>query len=160
MRRGAVGRLARAVLALALLALSAALAQIQRPEPIDKPIPEQWRIPVEAFLRNFGFGDSKSLLSATKGVPLDDRWVVIRVEHRSTCQGGMCLTAIGVMQDLRFLPSTMFFAGKMMTQGDTLPEAAARPPVMFYRTPNVTLESESVVALETRNGWIVVPTTK
>jgi hypothetical protein len=141
-----------------MLATGAA-AQIPRPEPLNTPVMESWRVPIEYFLR-FDIGDSELLLQSTRMGKLDDRHFVVRVEHESTCIRDMCLTAIGLMQDGRFQPKAIFFAGKMVTQGDTFPPGAIRPVVMFYRNQDVTQESESVVAVETRNGWMVVPPLK
>jgi hypothetical protein len=152
-------RIASAAVALSIFATCVA-AQIGRPEPLNTPVMEIWRVPIEYFLRGFDIGDSETLLQSTRMRQLDDRHFVVRVEHESTCVRDMCLTAIGSMQEGRFQPKAMFFAGKMVTQGDTISRGNVRPPVMFFRAQDATLESDSVVVVETRNGWVVGPQSK
>jgi hypothetical protein len=135
------------------------------PEPIDTPIKEEWRAPLNGFLREFGVKDLETVLKATKASTLSglfQKAILVRVEDKTACSKQRCLTIIGQIRGGKFEAQAMFSAGKWLTQSDILDhELLGRrigPAFHFYDNKDDFLTDRNVVFVsEVPNGWIVVP---
>jgi hypothetical protein len=143
------------IVILAASPVSRTNAQIGAPQPINMPVPNQWREPFEGFLRDLGVSDPKAMLDETKASEILGVWhhksVLFRIEEPTACSVDMCLTVIGHIADNKFFPETMFTAGKNFTQSDHTVRlfGFGALPVWFLS------DSMTVTLLETPSGWIV-----
>jgi hypothetical protein len=156
-----VGRLASTFAVVLLVTLGVpsheARTQIGVFEPMDTPIPKEWREPIAGFFRDLGASDTHSLLENTKIGPnlrlhhADS--ITFRIEHRAVCDEDVCLTVIGRIESGTFVPQVMFGAGKMTTVGDY----GAR--LLGFGTLPMWFKSNKgvVTVLESPRGWIIVP---
>jgi hypothetical protein len=141
------------------LVAKVAIAQIGAPQPIDSPVPDQWRSSFEQFLTGLGVAkqNQKDALEKTKAFRLPSVWhensVVFRLETPATCHEDMCLTVVGRIHDGALLADAMFVAGKRFTISDHLsPSLPYQGLPMWFVGDKVT-----VTLIETPQGWIVAP---
>jgi hypothetical protein len=162
---GVFRRLALCIFAL-LLALSdytgRSYAVMLAPQPIDKPVPSEWRNPVVQFMRELGVRDVEAMLASTKvtwiGGYLPNSGDLIIFRFESVCHENRCLTVLGHMDDQGFQSEAMFVAGKMVTWGDVANDIFGNPgpPAIYFLVGNDPANDPGLVTLlKTRKGWIV-----
>jgi hypothetical protein len=143
---------------LAIGLASPAAAIMNAPEPINTPVRDEWRRPFESFLREMKVEDFSSLIARTSAFEIGGvwqrDWILFRVEDPKTCYEDRCFTVIGRIVDSKFVPSTMFSAGKHFTYGDTF------IPLFGFQVRPAWLVGDTItmVLLETPQGWIAAPT--
>jgi hypothetical protein len=152
--------------ALALLALAAwlgigadvARSQAPVPEPLSKPVPEKLRAPLIQFLRDAGVPDPDGYVASAKAANLGGQPEVIafRLENAATCHDDICLTIIGSIEDGSIGSQAMFFAPKVVTQGDpALAFLGSNGRALLFS--DIRHPGRAISALQTAKGWIIVP---
>jgi hypothetical protein len=154
--------------AVALLALSAwlmiggatAWSQQPAPEPLSKPVPEKLRAPLIEFLRDAGVPDPDSYVASAKAAVLGGQpdVVAFRLESGATCRENICLTIIGSIEASGIGSHAMFFAPKVVSQGDPALAflGAQGRAILFSETADVRNPGHAVSALQTAKGWIIL----
>jgi hypothetical protein len=139
------------------VSITAALAQIAEPEPIDQLVPSEWRAPYAQFLSGLGIKDVETIVASTKfgmiGGVIGPKSVFFRIEDKAACSDDICLTIIGHLGGERFIADALFAAGGRLSGSDhaeTLLGLQAFPR-RFWSSKN------SVTLFETSEGWIVIP---
>jgi hypothetical protein len=138
-----------------VVSITAALAQIAEPEPIDGLVPNEWRAPYTQFLSGLGIKDVEKILANTKfgifgGVHRPNS-VLFRIEDN--CSDDICLTIIGHLGGERLIADALFMAGGRVSGSDygvTFLGLRAFPRSFWSSKGSVTL-------FETSEGWIVIP---
>jgi hypothetical protein len=155
--------------AVALLALAgwlgigadAARSQEAAPQPLSKPVAEKWRAPLSQFLRDVGVPDADGYMAGAKAASLGGQPEVIafRLETAATCVDRMCLTIIGSIEGGNIASPAMFFAPKVVSQGDAALAflgSPGRPPIVFSESADIHNSGHAVSALQTSKGWIIL----
>jgi len=154
--------------AVALLALSAwltiggtaAWSQQPAPEPLTKPVPEKLRAPLVQFLRDAGVPDPDSYVAGAKSASLGGQpdVVAFRLETAATCRENICLTIIGSIEANGIGSQAMFFAPKVVSQGDPALAflGSQGRAILFSETPDIRNPGRAVSALQTSKGWIIL----
>lgn len=139
-----------------------ARAQMAFPQPIEQPIPDEWRRPFARFLQELGAPAVDEILADAKRAFIGGAFpdaLLVRFENRELCSQDFCLTAIGVIRNDTFIPHVMVLAGKWFTRGDTMGHLLGRlvPPPVRLCTSQRAGERDCVTLQETAKGWMVVP---
>jgi hypothetical protein len=137
-------------------------AVMQAPQPIDNPVPNEWRDPLVQFLGELGVRDVEAMLANTKatwiGTYRPDSGDLIIFRFESVCHQDRCLTILGHLDNQGFQSEAMFVAGKMMTWGDVANDIFGNPgpPAIYFLVGNDLANDPGLVTLlKTRKGWIV-----
>jgi acetyl-CoA carboxylase alpha subunit len=157
-------RCAVVLLALAAwLGIGAGVARSQQPapEPLSKPLAEKLRAPLIQFLRDVGVPDPDGYVASTKAASLGGQpeLIAFRLETAATCHDGICLTIIGSIEGGTIGSQAMFFAPKVVSQGDAALAflgSNGRPPILFSESADVRNPGHAVSALQTPKGWIIL----
>ncbi len=102
-------------------ATGSAYAIVATPQPIEQPIPAEWRAPVARFLHELGAPDVESILDSSMGGSFGGAFseaLLVRFDDRDLCSQVFCLTMIGIIRSGVFIAHAMFMAGKWFTRGD------------------------------------------
>jgi hypothetical protein len=154
--------------AVALLALSAwltiggasAWSQQPAPEPLSKPVPEKLRAPLIQFLRDAGVPDPESYAASAKSASLGGQpdVVAFRLETPATCREDICLTIIGSIEPNGIGSQAMFFAPKVVSQGDPALAflGSHGRAILFSESADIRNPGRAVSALQTSKGWIIL----
>jgi hypothetical protein len=152
----------------ALLAVSAWLtiggattwSQQPAPEPLSKPVPEKLRAPLVQFLRDAGVPDPDGYVASAKAASLGGQpdVVAFRLENPATCRENICLTIIGSIEPGGIGSQAMFFAPKVVSQGDPALAflGSQGRAILFSETADVRNPGHAVTALQTAKGWIIL----
>jgi len=153
-------RLALASFLIVFPALNAT-ALVAEPQPLNTPVPEQWRAPLTKFLNELGAKDISSTIDASKARPYPQNFgeggpsrIVFRIVHPTSCSSerNECLTIIGHIDDGILISDALFFAGDMIGVGDMSPRilgAQLSKPVWFISKSSV------VNAIKTQKGLMI-----
>jgi hypothetical protein len=139
-----------------------AYAIVATPQPIEQPIPAEWRAPVARFLHELGAPDVESILDSTKGGPIGGAFseaLLVRFGDRDLCSQDFCLTVIGIIRSGVFIAHAMFMAGKWFTRGDVMGQLLGRriPAPVWLCSSDRPGDRDCLTLRETAKGWIVVP---
>jgi len=137
-----------------------AWSQQPAPEPLSKPVPEKLRAPLIEFLRDAGVPDPDSYVASAKAAVLGGQpdVVAFRLESGATCRENICLTIIGSIEASGIGSHAMFFAPKVVSQGDPALAflGAQGRAILFSETADVRNPGHAVSALQTAKGWIIL----
>jgi hypothetical protein len=153
---GGARNISKLIYVLVALAICGAVhAQMTAPTPIDGPVQEVWRRPLEGFLGELGIKD-RAVVEKTFAIPVGGGWhtdsILFRIEHPTTCSEDTCFTVIGHIADGKLVPELMFLAGKFFTRSDHAERVFGFNTFQIF----LTGAKSAVRVLETPNGWISI----
>jgi hypothetical protein len=116
-----------------VVSITAALAQIAEPEPIDGLVPNEWRAPYTQFLSGLGIKDVEKILANTKfgifgGVHRPNS-VLFRIEDN--CSDDICLTIIGHLGGDRHSINSVTQQGRVLRAGNGSPPSQRPLPAQY-----------------------------
>lgn len=140
-----------------------ATAQVGAPEKIDMPVPAKWRAPFAQFLTDFGVDDVEATVEASRVGLYDEAMggrpelIVFRVVHKLACtpDRDRCLTVIGHIDHDKLIADLMFFAGDMVTRGDTIDQMLGIqmwPSILFFSRDTIVAVRNTVMGLLVSEG--------
>ena len=143
------------LLAIALFVLvpvHGAQAIMARPEPIDGPVPENWKAPLGELLQKLGFPDVQGAVNGTRmaNPPLwkdtkfdESAGLLLQVQTPDTCSRNkdQCLTIIARLSGSTLVADLLFYAGIQANIFDVfrlLPNGRSTT-TMFFHSQNIVM---------------------